>query len=200
MPIAISLAMALSIQGLKKNNILIKKLEAIQVCGMLHDVCISKSGTLTNDKMSASMVHFKGSKAVDVRDVANQREIANQKSKGSDEFLSDYFRQKTKINHDQALIELLEDVIVGGTNSWLDINDHPSKSIDGHKKAKKKNQPPENPVYEPRGDSIENASLQFLIDAQEDVTDMFNFRNKWQRVLCGVPFSSREKFKITAIN
>lgn len=70
MPIAISLAMALSIQGLKKNNILIKKLEAIQVCGMLHDVCISKSGTLTNDKMSASMVHFKGSKAVDVTDVA----------------------------------------------------------------------------------------------------------------------------------
>ena len=74
MPIAISLAMALSIQGLKKNNILIKKLEAIQYCGMVHDVCISKSGTITEDKMTASMIHFKGSKAVDVKDVARQRE------------------------------------------------------------------------------------------------------------------------------
>ena len=58
MPIAISLAMALSIQGLKKNNILIKNLESIQKCGMLHDVCISKTGTLTTDKMTVSKIHF----------------------------------------------------------------------------------------------------------------------------------------------
>ena len=39
---------------------------------MLHDVCISKTGTLTYDKMAVSRVHFQGSKAADVKDVANQ--------------------------------------------------------------------------------------------------------------------------------
>lgn len=71
MPLAISLAMALSIQSLKKSNILIKNLEAIQTCGMLHDVCISKSGTLTTDRMNVSKIHFKGGRAIDIKDVSS---------------------------------------------------------------------------------------------------------------------------------
>ena len=47
MPLAVSLAMALSIDRLKADSILIKNLEAIQICATLHDVCIGKTGTLT---------------------------------------------------------------------------------------------------------------------------------------------------------
>lgn len=47
MPLAVSLAMALSIDKLKDDSILIKNLEAIQICATLHDVCIGKTGTLT---------------------------------------------------------------------------------------------------------------------------------------------------------
>ena len=61
--------------------------------------------------------------------------------------------------------------VIGGTNSWLDINDG--------KKSKKKDAPPNIPVYAPRGDSIENAALQFLLDCEEDVITMLNDRNKF---------------------
>ena len=48
MPLAVSIAMALSVTRLKNDNILIKNLEAIQKCAVLDELCISKTGTLTN--------------------------------------------------------------------------------------------------------------------------------------------------------
>jgi len=47
LPLAISIAMALSINNLKADQILIKNLEAIQTCAMLQDICVGKTGTLT---------------------------------------------------------------------------------------------------------------------------------------------------------
>lgn len=44
---AISIAMALSINSLKQDEILIKNLESIQMCATLHDICVGKTGTLT---------------------------------------------------------------------------------------------------------------------------------------------------------
>jgi len=126
MPLAISLAMALSIQSLKKSNILIKNLEAIQTCGMLHDVCISKSGTLTTDRMSVSKVHFKGGKAIDIKDVASQYSKVQH-------FLSNLLKTKSKMQHPPDLINFMKDAIIGGTTSWLDVNDDPQKEIDGFK-------------------------------------------------------------------
>ena len=52
LPLAVSIAMALSINSLKKDEILIKNLESVQTCAMLHDVCVGKTGTLTKGKMS----------------------------------------------------------------------------------------------------------------------------------------------------
>lgn len=46
-PLAASIAMALSTSKLKKDKILIKNLEAVQTCSMLHDICIGKTGTIT---------------------------------------------------------------------------------------------------------------------------------------------------------
>jgi len=40
--------------------------------------------------------------------------------------------------HEPYLVDLMMDVLIGGTSSWLDINDFPSKEIDGFKAAKKK--------------------------------------------------------------
>jgi P-type E1-E2 ATPase len=47
LPLAVSIAMALSVKSLKKDEILIKNLEAIQTCATLHDICVGKTGTLT---------------------------------------------------------------------------------------------------------------------------------------------------------
>lgn len=54
MPLAVSLAMALSIDRLKHDSILIKNLQAIQICATLHDVCIGKTGTLTEREMNVA--------------------------------------------------------------------------------------------------------------------------------------------------
>jgi magnesium-transporting ATPase (P-type) len=39
--------MAMSIGQLKNDSILIKNIESVQTCAMLHDVCVSKTGTIT---------------------------------------------------------------------------------------------------------------------------------------------------------
>jgi P-type E1-E2 ATPase len=51
LPLAISIAMALSINKLKQDNILIKNVESIQTCAMLHDVCVGKTGSITTSVM-----------------------------------------------------------------------------------------------------------------------------------------------------
>jgi len=51
LPLAVSIAMALSISRLKQDEILIKNLESVQSCAMLHDLCIGKTGTMTKGKM-----------------------------------------------------------------------------------------------------------------------------------------------------
>lgn len=47
LPLAVSIAMALSIDNLKNDEILIKNLESIQTCATVHDICVGKTGTLT---------------------------------------------------------------------------------------------------------------------------------------------------------
>ena len=54
LPLAVSIAMALSISRLKDDEILIKNLEAIQSAAMLHDLCVGKTGTLTKGDMNVS--------------------------------------------------------------------------------------------------------------------------------------------------
>jgi P-type E1-E2 ATPase len=54
LPVAVSIAMAMSTEALKKDHILIKKLESIQTCAMLHDICVGKTGTLTTSEITVS--------------------------------------------------------------------------------------------------------------------------------------------------
>lgn len=57
MPLAVSIAMALSIEALKEDNILVQRLGSIQTCAMLHDVCIGKTGTITSSRMNVTKFH-----------------------------------------------------------------------------------------------------------------------------------------------
>lgn len=51
LPLAVSIAMALSISSLKNQQVLIKNLEAIQTCATVHEICLGKTGTLTTGKI-----------------------------------------------------------------------------------------------------------------------------------------------------
>jgi P-type E1-E2 ATPase len=54
LPLAVSIAMALSINSLKADEILIKNLESVQTCAMLHDICVGKTGCLTKGRMNVA--------------------------------------------------------------------------------------------------------------------------------------------------
>ena len=47
MPLAISMALAFSIDKLKSDNLLIRKIEALETSGSLIDICTGKTNTLT---------------------------------------------------------------------------------------------------------------------------------------------------------
>jgi Ca2+-transporting ATPase len=52
LPLAVSIAMALSITSLKDDEILIKNIDAVQSCAMFNDLCVGKTGTLTSGKLT----------------------------------------------------------------------------------------------------------------------------------------------------
>ena len=56
--LAASISMALSIENLRKDKIEIKNLHAIQKIGMIHDILIGITGTLTEGKLSVAKWHF----------------------------------------------------------------------------------------------------------------------------------------------
>ena len=58
LPLAVSIAMALSITKLKNEEILIKNIDSIQTCAMLHDICIGKTGIITKGIMNVTKYHI----------------------------------------------------------------------------------------------------------------------------------------------
>lgn len=58
LPLAVSIAMALSINKLKNDQILIKNMEAVQTAAMIHDICIGKTGTITTGDMRVRRVQL----------------------------------------------------------------------------------------------------------------------------------------------
>lgn len=47
LPLAVSVATALSITKMKDDEVLVKNVESVQRCAFLHDICVGKTGTLT---------------------------------------------------------------------------------------------------------------------------------------------------------
>lgn len=102
MPLAVSLAMALSIDKLKSDSILIKNLEAIQICATLHDVCIGKTGTLTMNKMDVKKMSL-----------LNRQDILE--FQGDKDFFSN-----SQVG--DKVVDVIQRSIIGGTQAWLGIS------------------------------------------------------------------------------
>jgi len=113
MPLAVSLAMALSIDKLKDHSILIKNLEAIQICATLHDVCIGKTGTLTMNHMNVRKMSL-----------LNRQEIID--FNGEQQFFAHN-------NVNEKLSKVIHRCIIGGTSAWLGINEDPDHYVQSGK-------------------------------------------------------------------
>jgi magnesium-transporting ATPase (P-type) len=152
LPVAISLAMALSTDKLKHQQILIKNVQSIQTCAMVHDVCVGKTGCLTKGNMNVRMYQ-----------ITNQVETNDHIADNNEH--RDNFYTKLVINDDlkeliidsmlnnndtrmESTSETLEKVPVENKNFWSSVN---YENIEEH-------------IFEPKGTPIEQGITQFLVD------------------------------------
>lgn len=132
LPLAVSIAMALSINKLKNDEILIKNVDAVQTAAMIHDVCVGKSGIITTGEMHVGKFQFCDSAEAHLNDWENE---------------GDKFCKSFDIQSD--LKNLIIESIVANSDVRMEINDSLM-------------------TYEPHGDSIEVAMMNFLIENDED--------------------------------
>lgn len=111
LPLAVSIAMALSINSLKKDAILIKNLESVQTCAMLHDICVGKTGTLTKGRMTVQKFQL-GSQEVQ----NNDHEI-----QGADFFNSSQF------DCSENMKDLVRESIIANTDVRIQIDNEEYK-------------------------------------------------------------------------
>jgi P-type E1-E2 ATPase len=52
LPLAVSLSLAFSMDSMKKDNLLVKNIEAVETMGMVDSICTGKTATLTNNYMN----------------------------------------------------------------------------------------------------------------------------------------------------
>ena len=89
-----------------------------------------------------------------------------------------------------------------GISEDQDHWNHPRKQRAGYRQPTKeeelKGEGPFGPYHEPKGNDIEKALLQFLLDTGIDVHSRLVDRNRNEDVICYIPFSNKDKIKITA--
>lgn len=157
LPLAVSIAMALSINKLKNDAILIKNVAAVQTAAMLHDVCVGKSGTITTGKMSVAKYQF----CDHFQPIENDPE-------------SDPSKFNNYVDIQSDLKQLIVESIAANSEVRIEPND-------------------ELRVFEPKGQQLEVAMMQFLIDNQEDVHHLLIARNQSQAKVAQLPFCQNRK-------
>ena len=103
--LAVSIAMALSIDNLSKDKIQIKNLHVIQKIGMIHDILVGITGTITVGKLSVASWHLFDEQ--DCRDNAHEN----------------YFNRELEIPLEAK--DRIKDCILANTNAWLNETDPP---------------------------------------------------------------------------
>jgi len=105
LPVAVSIAMAMSTNSLKKDKILIKKLESVQKCAMLHDVCVGKTGTLTESKITVKSYQITNDK----RAIENDTEM-----------YPEFFNKQLEIQGD--LKDIIKESIISNTDVRIETD------------------------------------------------------------------------------
>lgn len=110
LPLAVSIAMAMSVDSLKKDRIIIKKLESIQTCAMLHDVCVGKTGTLTEAKVQVQSYQ-----------IANERRAIENDTDNYPTFFN------TELEIDDQLRQILKEAIISNTDVRIETDNENCK-------------------------------------------------------------------------
>ena len=68
LPLAVSIAMAMSIKSLKEDEIIVKNLESVQTCAQLNDLFVGKTGTLTKGDLRVAKLQVANKALYEARD------------------------------------------------------------------------------------------------------------------------------------
>lgn len=116
MPLAISLAMAMSVDAMKDDNILIKNIQKVQVCALLHQVCVGKTGTLTEGNLHVGSYQLIGEPGV------HENKWKDNRQKG-------HFNTRMNISedidpkHNDDLKSLIRESILANTDVRLEVDE-----------------------------------------------------------------------------
>lgn len=83
LPLAVSIAMAMSIKELKKDEIIVKNLESVQSCAQLNDLFVGKTGTLTKGDLNVKVLQISGEEELEKRDAQDNLLMNAKKSLGN---------------------------------------------------------------------------------------------------------------------
>jgi Ca2+ transporting ATPase len=172
LPLAISIAMAFSISAMKKDNVLIKNIQSVQVCALLHEICVGKTGTLTVGKMHVASFQFLKQGMIHVNNYLDAGEQA-------------YFNRDMKIGRtadaNRRLKNLIKEAIVANTDVRIEVDEGDERTLQAS--------------YLANGQALECAMVDFLMENQEDVYNSFIQRNKLQQKIIQLPFDQVLKRK-----
>lgn len=177
LPLAVSIAMAMSIESLKKDEILIKNIESIQTCAMLHDICVSKTGTLTKGKLSVKKYHICDNEAV------------HRDGMGPDDYddeSKDFFVKHLDIA--QEIKQIIMESVISNTDVRIEIRDEKAYDEEHREYV--------DPKFRPVGQPLEVGLIQFLLDNGEDINQAFINRNRFAPKTTQLPFDQGLKRKV----
>ena len=109
LPLAVSIAMALSISKLKNHEILIKNLDSVLTSAMLHDICIGKTGTITRGKMHVAKMQF-----CDMSQVYDNPPVEEE---------PDFFQSSLELEIQPELKTIVKEAIICNTDVRMEPND-----------------------------------------------------------------------------
>jgi magnesium-transporting ATPase (P-type) len=152
MPLAISIAMAMSVDQMKNDNILIKNIEAVQVCALLHEICVGKTGTLTGGKMHVGAYQLVNEPTVHPNDWKDPIKKA---------WFNNQMRIAPRIPADanDTMKGLIREAILANTDVHLEVDEGDDKGTAN---------------YIAKGQTLEAAMIDFLMENGEDVYNGFN--------------------------
>lgn len=111
-PLALTLSLSKGVRDMAKNNALLKNLNSVETLGNTTVICTDKTGTLTQNKMKISKIHFASDEVYDIKGKAYEPEYEffnanNEKveAKNFDKKYGDFFISSVLCNNSSLIKE-----------------------------------------------------------------------------------------------